>query len=215
MNTPLIVILLGPPGSGKGTHAPSLSQHLKIPHVSTGDLFRENIKNQTPIGVLAKTFIDQGQLVPDNVVLDMLFDRLNKLDCHNGAILDGVPRTVNQAEEITKKLGTKALIKVVQFLIDPELLSERICGRIGCKSCGRPYHKKYSPPKIPGVCDFCQGVLVQRADDTEAVLKERLKAYDEMTAPLIEYYKKIGVLEIVDASVSKERVSEQILKIFG
>lgn len=214
MNNPLIVILLGPPGSGKGTHAPTLSQYLKLPHISTGDLFRENIKNQTPIGIIAKKYIDQGQLVPDEVVLNMLFDRLSKQDCQNGAILDGVPRTVNQAEEITQKLGSKTSLKVVQFSIDSELLTERICGRIGCKSCGRPYHKKYNPPKISGICDFCQGLLVQRADDTENVLKERLKAYEELTAPLIEYYQKMGVLKTVDAALSKEQVFDQVLKSF-
>lgn len=214
MKNPVIVILLGPPGSGKGTQAPELSQRLKLPHISTGDLFRENIKNQTPIGVVAKKYMDQGQLVPDDVVLNMLFDRLSKQDCQNGAILDGVPRTVNQAEEITKKLSSKVSLKVLQFSIDPELLTERICGRIGCKSCGRPYHKKYNPPKISGVCDFCNGTLIQRADDTEEVLRERLKAYEDLTAPLIDYYQKIGVLKTVNASVSKELVLEQVLKYF-
>lgn len=212
MQSPLIVILLGPPGCGKGTHAPFLSQYLHLPHISTGDLFRENIKNSTSIGVKAKSYIDAGKLVPDDVVLEMLFSRLKLPDCEMGAILDGVPRTLYQAEAITKKLAEAVQFKVIELKIDAKLLEERICGRIGCSKCGRPYHKTFNPPKQEGMCDVCHVALVQRPDDTKQVLEQRLSAYNDLTAPLIKYYTNMGVLEVVDAGKSLEDVRSHVLQ---
>lgn len=208
---PVLIILLGAPGAGKGTHAPALGSYLKIPHISTGDLFRQNIREKTPIGIKAQGYMDLGRLVPDQIVLDMLFSRLEQADCAHGAVLDGVPRTLAQAEAIDQKLGTTHQLSVLLLALDEALLIERICGRIACKQCGRPYHKKYAPPKRDQ-CDVCGGVLIQRVDDTEEVLKNRLEIYHNQTEPLIEYYKeKPGVLQKIDASQEKGRVFQDMI----
>lgn len=213
IDPPMAIILLGPPGSGKGTHAPLLSSHLKIPHISTGDLFRDNIRNQTPIGQKAQTFIDLGKLVPDDVVLDMLFSRLTHSDCYKGAILDGVPRTIAQAEALDQKLGATHRFLVLLFNIDFAYLIERICGRIACKKCGRPYHTKYDPPRQTNLCDFCNGSLYQRIDDTEEVLKKRLDVYRNQTEPLVQYYSsKPDVVHQINANQVKAGVFNDILK---
>lgn len=213
IDQPMAIILLGPPGSGKGTHAPALSAYLKIPHISTGDLFRDNIRNKTPIGQKAQSFIDQGKLVPDDVVLDMLFCRLSHTDCQKGAILDGVPRTIAQAESLNQKLGKTHRFLVLLLNIDFNLLIERICGRIACKQCGRPYHKKYDPPKQTNLCDSCGGTLYQRIDDTEEVLKKRLDVYRNQTEPLIEYYRsQPDVLHEINGNQLKVGVFNDILK---
>lgn len=210
----IAVILLGPPGAGKGTHAPNLSAHLKIPYISTGDLFRENIRNRTEIGEKAKGFIDLGQLVPDEIVLEMLFSRTAQEDCKRGVILDGFPRTVTQAEALAQKMDASYRFVVVSLEIDPELLIERISGRIACKDCGRPYHKKYAPPKKADACDSCNGPLFQRTDDTAEVLRKRLEVYQLQTEPLIEYYKKKDVLHPIQADLSKELVFENLMHVF-
>jgi adenylate kinase len=209
----LIVIILGPPGSGKGTHAPAIANHLQIPHISTGDLLRENIRNQTPIGQKAKSFMDQGCLVPDEVVLDMLFARLSMPDSAKGAVLDGVPRTLDQAEAIYDKLHFSHHFQVLLLKIDTHLLIERICGRIACKNCGRPYHKVYAPPKKDLLCDMCQTPLHQRSDDTEEILQKRLEVYKNQTEPLIEYYQKIpDTLSEINSNQPKENVLKDIFK---
>lgn len=209
----MAIILLGPPGSGKGTHAPALSRHLKIPHISTGDLFRDNIRNHTLIGQKAQAFMDLGKLVPDEVVLNMLFSRLNDPDCKKGAILDGVPRTIPQAEALDQKLGKTHRFLVLLLTIDPGLLIERICGRIACKQCGRSYHKKYDPPQQRDVCDSCRGPLYQRIDDTEEVLKKRLDVYCNQTEPLVEFYRaKPDVLHEINGNQLKSEVFGEILK---
>lgn len=208
---PLLLILLGPPGSGKGTHAPALSNHLKIPHISTGDLFRHNIREKTPIGLKAQGFIDQGKLVPDEIVLDMLFSRLSAPDCAHGAVLDGVPRTIAQAETLDQKLGISHRISVLLLSLDENLLIERICGRIACKQCGKPYHKKYDPPK-KDLCS-CGGPLIQRADDSEEVLKKRLEVYHIQTKPLVAYYStKQGLLQEIDGNQLKAEVFNDMIK---
>lgn len=206
--SPHLIILLGPPGAGKGTHAPALGSHLNIPHISTGDLFRQNIREKTQIGLKAKEFMDFGMLVPDEIVLDMLFSRLSQPDCAQGAVLDGVPRTIAQAETIDHNLSHR--LSVLLLSIDEGLLIERICGRVACKQCGQPYHKKYDPPK-KDLCK-CGGTLVQRVDDTEEVLKKRLEVYHHQTEPLIAYYKeKPDVLHEINANQLKDEVFNDMI----
>jgi adenylate kinase len=210
---PLAVILLGPPGAGKGTHAGPLSVYLGIPHISTGDLFRENIRSQTPVGQKAKGFIDEGKLVPDEVVLQMLFERIARSDCSQGIILDGFPRTVAQAKALDDAIGRTHRLVALNFNIPDDLLVERITGRLACKQCGKPYHKKNDPPKQEGVCDSCGGALYQRDDDKEEVLRKRLQVYHAETKPLIDYYaKKTGVLHDIDANHAKAQVFHDVLE---
>jgi adenylate kinase len=209
---PLILLLLGPPGAGKGTHATPLHKTLQIPHVSTGDLFREHIREKTSLGKLAKDYIDKGLLVPDKLVLDMLFMRIEKEDCRRGFILDGFPRTLPQGEALHEKFAETHQIKVFNFSLSDSCLVERITGRIVCKKCGAPYHRKKSPPQVENLCDLCQSALYQRDDDTEEVFLKRLDVYKEQTAPLIEFYlKKKGTLFKITADQSKERVFEEVL----
>jgi len=207
---PIVVILMGPPGAGKGTHAKPLGEQLGIPHISTGDLFRENIQNQTSLGQTAKSYINAGKLVPDAVVLDMLFARIDQPDCTQGYILDGFPRTMAQAEALDLRLKDSRVIAVNLNVPDP-LLVERISGRLACKECGKLYHKKYSAPAAQGQCDLCQGTLFQRDDDKEEILKKRLEVYRAQTEPLIEYYGKKDVLREINAADSPDRVFHLVL----
>lgn len=209
---PLVVILLGPPGAGKGTHAGPLSHHLGVPHISTGDLFRENIRNQTPLGTRAKTFMDKGNLVPDKLVLDMLFDRVGKEDCKNGYILDGFPRTMTQAKALDQRLKSRHRVIALNFTLADPAIIERVTGRIACKDCGRPYHKKYDPPKQHAQCDECTGPLIQRDDDKEEVILKRLEVYRVQTQPLIDYYaKQKEVLREIDSQNEKGQVFHDVL----
>jgi len=182
-----VVILLGPPGSGKGTQAIRLTKELGIPHISTGDLFRENISKNTELGKRAKTYMDAGKLVPDEVVLDMLFDRVSRPDCAKGYLLDGFPRTLPQAEALAKHLKDGTDLVVLELEVPDEMIVKRVAGRLTCESCGTIYNRYFSPPSIEGVCDKCQGKLVQRSDDNEEVVKERLRVYHSQTSPLIDY----------------------------
>jgi adenylate kinase len=206
----MILILMGPPGSGKGTHATPLSRTLSLPHISTGDLFRENIRNQTPLGIEAKKNIDQGKLVPDDLVLDMLFERIARPDCKNGYILDGFPRTIPQAKALDEKLKGQKVIALNFHLEDP-LIIERVTGRIGCKGCGRPYHLKFDPPRHSGICDGCGSELLQRDDDREEIIRKRLDVYRIQTEPLIRHYTK--QVRHIDSSRSKEQVFQEILEV--
>lgn len=213
-NSNLVIILMGPPGSGKGTHANPLSKRLAIPHISTGDLFRENIRAQTELGQTASSYIRRGQLVPDQVVLDMLFKRIEMPDCSRGYILDGFPRTVAQARALDDKLQKMSCRTVVVNLNIPDsLLVERICGRMACKECSQLYHKTYAPPKEKGICDQCQGSLYQRDDDKEEILAKRLEVYHEQSSPLIEYYgAREDVLKEVPANKPPSEVFESVIE---
>lgn len=213
----LVIVLMGPPGAGKGTHALPLSQYLQIPHISTGDLFRENIRNQTVLGQKAKSYIDQGKLVPDEVVLNMVFARIEQPDCRRGYILDGFPRTVAQAQALDQRLRMQTCrVIAVNLDVPDSLLIERISGRIACKNCGKPYHKTYTPPQQVGVCDSCKGILYQRDDDREEILRKRLEVYHAQTKPLIEYYsQQKNVLREVEGKNSKEEVFQSVLDAVG
>ena len=211
------VILLGPPGAGKGTQAKLISEKFSIPHISTGDIFRANIKEKTPLGIEAKRYIDNGKLVPDEVTIGIVKDRLTKDDCDNGFLLDGFPRTVAQAEAldeflkgINKDLDVALLIKVPE-----EFILERMTGRRVCTSCGASYHIRFNPPKIEGKCDICDNELIQRKDDTEATVKERLEVYSKQTYPLINYYKDNGIISEVNGTESIDEVFGNISNILG
>ncbi len=199
------IILLGAPGAGKGTQAKRLAEKYNIPHVSTGDIFRANIKNATPIGVIAKSYIDKGQLVPDEVTVEIVKQRLNEPDCQNGYLLDGFPRNVFQAEELDK---ISSVDKVVDIEVDFTKLLKRITGRRVC-ACGESYHVDFLNGKTE--CSRCGGKLYQRADDNEATVKERLSVYQKQTAPLIDYYSKAGKLLEIDGDKAIDEVFEQIV----
>ncbi len=212
MNT-LYLVLLGGPGAGKGTQADRLAEHLGIPHVSTGDLFRDNLKRQTELGSLAKGYMDRGELVPDEVTVSMLRQRLLQPDCAGGAILDGFPRTEAQAdalEQLLADLGSR-LAAVLYIDVPEEILLARLAGRYTCQVCGTMYHQLYSPPQRAGVCDKCGGELYQRPDDTPATQERRIKVYLAETAPLIEYYRVRGLLAEVDGRPGIEEVQAHLL----
>lgn len=205
-----VVILLGPPGSGKGTQAVRLTKELGIPHISTGDLFRENISKDTELGKRAKTFMNAGKLVPDEVVLDMLFDRVSRPDCEKGYLLDGFPRTLPQAAALDKFLASNVDLVVLDLEVPDEVIVKRAEGRLTCKSCGSVYNRYFTPPVKEGVCDKCGGELIQRPDDKAEVVQERLRVYREQTFPLVEYYTKKGVLKRVDGTQSPDAVFEAL-----
>ena len=209
-----VIILLGPPGSGKGTQVTRITKELGVPHISTGDLFRENISKGTELGKRAKTFMDAGKLVPDEVVLDMLFDRISRPDCAKGFLLDGFPRTIPQAEAFDKKIGNKANLVVLNLNVSDDLIVKRIAGRLTCKDCGNVQNKYFSAPKTEGKCDKCNGELVQRSDDKEEVVQERLRVYHEQTEPLIAYYEKKGLLTSVNGENDPDRVYADLMKAY-
>jgi len=207
------LILLGPPGAGKGTQAKMLADRFGIPQISTGDILRAAVKEGTPMGVRAKAFMDAGGLVPDEVVVGIVRERLQKSDCAGGFILDGFPRTVAQADALKdnlRQLG-KDLDAVVSLEVDIEALVERLTGRRTCRDCGRGYHVKFDPPRSPEVCDACGGVLFQRDDDREETIRKRLDVYRAQTAPLADYYRAGGLLIGIDGMREIEHVQQQIL----
>ncbi len=201
-NKPKFVILLGPPASGKGTQAARIRETLGIPHVASGDLFRENIKNATPLGMEAKAYMDRGELVPDDVTIRMVMDRLSRPDCAVGALLDGFPRTIPQAETLQKALAEKGLgiNLVVNIVVPDDVLVERVTGRRLCRTCGASYHITFNPPKTPGICDLDGGELYQRDDDKAETVRKRLEVYWKQTSPLIDYYRAQGVLVDLDGN---------------
>jgi len=207
-----IVILLGAPGSGKGTQAVRLSKELAIPHISTGDLFRENMSKNTPLGEKAKSFINAGKLVPDELVLEMLFDRVAKPDAEKGYLLDGFPRTIPQAEALDKRLGDKVSLVVLDLEVPDDAIIKRAIGRLTCGECGKMYNTYFSAPQKENRCDVCDVELTKRADDTLEVVQERLKVYHSQTKPLEDYYDKKGVLHRVDGTQSPDQVYQSLLK---
>ena len=211
------IVMLGAPGAGKGTQAKKIAAKYNIPHVSTGDIFRANIKGGTELGKEAKSYMDAGKLVPDELTVRILLDRVSEDDCKNGYVLDGFPRTIPQAEVLDKELDKTG--EKIDFAINVEVPDEnivdRMSGRRGCPKCGASYHTKYIPPRKEGVCDSCGTELVLRDDDKPETVKNRLKIYHEQTQPLIDYYTKQGVLKEVDGTVDPEDVFKAITDILG
>ena len=209
------IILMGLPGAGKGTQAEKIVQKYGIPHISTGDMFRQAIQDQTPLGMQAKSYMDKGELVPDEITVGIVCERLAQKDCQHGFLLDGFPRTVAQAEslqQILTELG-KQLHYCLYIKVDPDLLKERLTGRRICKSCGRTYHLQYNPPKEQGVCDHCGGELYQRADDAPETVENRLSVNLKQMDPLIAFYKEKGYLKTVDGEQDIDQVFHDIEKL--
>ncbi len=206
------ILLIGPPGAGKGTQAEKLAAHLKIPRITTGDLFRKAVQNKSPLGLKVQSYLEKGALVPDKVVLELMEERMAKPDCKEGFILDGFPRTVGQAEGLEKWMVQREMVLDQVFALDvpEEEAVLRISGRRQCSSCGSAYHTRYHPPKKEGVCDPCGGKVVQRKDDEEKTVRHRLKVYSQETAPLLHFYGKKGLLKKVDGSQSPETVFKNI-----
>lgn len=206
------IIMLGAPGAGKGTYAKQITQKYGIPAISTGDIFRENIKNGTELGKKAKSYMDAGNLVPDELVCDLVVDRLKQDDCKKGYILDGFPRTIPQAEALTEALKKQddSIDFALEINMADEAIIERMAGRRVCKNCGATYHVVNIPPKKEGVCDECGGEIILRDDDAPETVKKRLEVYHEQTAPLIEYYDKIGLLNVIDGSKGLEQCMTDI-----
>uniref|UniRef100_A0A7V6CDR2 Adenylate kinase n=1 Tax=Thermodesulfobacterium geofontis TaxID=1295609 RepID=A0A7V6CDR2_9BACT len=209
------IIFLGPPGAGKGTQAKILIERYVIPQISTGDMLREHVAKGTELGVKAKEYMEKGQLVPDEIILGMVKERLSQEDAQRGFILDGFPRTVAQAEALDKILEEmgKKIEYVLALIVPDEELVTRLTGRRTCKNCGMMYHIKFKPPKVEGKCDACGGELYQRPDDNEETVRNRLKVYHDQTAPLIEYYRKKGVLFEVDGSKGIDEITQQLINI--
>ena len=211
------IIMLGAPGAGKGTQAKKIAAKYQIPHISTGDIFRANIKNGTELGKKAKTYMDQGLLVPDELTCDLVVDRIQQPDAANGYVLDGFPRTIPQAEALDKALAANN--EAVDFAINVEVPDEniinRMSGRRACVGCGATYHIQFNAPKVEGVCDTCGEKLILRDDDKPETVKNRLSVYHEQTQPLIDYYSKKGVLAEVDGTQSMDDVFNAIVNVLG
>ena len=211
------IILMGPPGAGKGTQAEKLVELYQIPHISTGDMFRKAQKDGTELGLKAKSYMDQGQLVPDEVTVGIVKERLAEADCKDGFLLDGFPRTVQQADAldgILEELGM-ALDRVINIEVDKSFLVDRLTGRRVCRTCGATFHVTNKAPKVEGVCDKCGGELYQRNDDTVETVSNRLDVYAAQTAPLIDYYQSKGVMSSIDGSKSMEDVLAAIRVALG
>ena len=213
------IVLLGPPGVGKGTQAERISEKYGIPHISTGDIFRANMKQGTPLGKLAKEYIEKGLLVPDDVTCGMVWDRLAEEDCKAGYLMDGFPRTVYQAEQLDAHLKAVGQdpqdITVLNIQAPTQTLIERATGRRICKDCGKSYHMVYTPPKTEGICDVCGGELLQRPDDALETVQNRLKVYEDQTSPLIEYYRATDRLADIDGCKDIAGVFEEICALLG
>nr|UWI50289.1 adenylate kinase [Clostridioides difficile] len=211
------IILLGPPGAGKGTQAAGIVEKYNIPHISTGDIFRKNIKEGTELGKKAKEYMDQGLLVPDELTVGLVTDRISQEDCKNGFMLDGFPRNVAQGEHLDVFLKNAGIVldKVVNIEVDKSILVSRAVGRRICKSCGATYHVEFNPPKVKGVCDVCQGELYQRADDNEETVSKRIQVYLDETKPLVNYYSKQGIIADIKGDQAIDKVFEDIVAALG
>ena len=206
------IILMGPPGAGKGSLATLLKENLHLTHISTGDMFREAIRNETPLGLMAKSYLDSGALVPDEVTINLVKERLSRDDCQNGFLLDGFPRTLVQAralDEIALEIS-RPIEVVINLDCDENELIRRISGRRMCKNCGAPYHVDTMKPKVEGICDKCGGPLYQRADDNVDALKVRLQHYVNSTKPLLDYYETKGILHSFDSLVGLSRLFDEV-----
>jgi len=202
------LVVFGPPSAGKGTQAQKLSKRYGIPQVATGDLLREQVAKKTPIGVKVKSYLDSGRLGPDDLIVQMIAERVSKPDCADGYLLDGFPRTMGQAKELEKMTDIDLVLNIV---VDFEVLVERAVGRRICPKCAAVYHVKFNPPKKEGVCDKCVSQLIQRDDDKEATVRNRLKVYQEQTVPLVEYYRKKGKLVDIDGSGGIDAVQAKMV----
>ncbi|MBL6469300.1 adenylate kinase [Mogibacterium sp.] len=213
----LRAVLLGPPGAGKGTQAVRLVEKYEIPHISTGDIFRKNIKEGTELGKKAQEYMNAGALVPDELVVDLVKDRLQQDDCKNGFLLDGFPRTIFQAEKLDEFLSesNQKMDIVINLKVEKEALIKRLTGRRVCKDCGASYHIVNVPPKKEGVCDICGGELIQRKDDNIETVENRINVYEDQTAPLIGYYKEAGSLVDFDGEASLDEVFDAIVQAIG
>ena len=209
------LILVGPPGAGKGTQAVALAAHYKIPHISTGDIFRANLKNGTELGKQAQSFMDRGELVPDSVTNEMVKDRLGNSDVANGFLLDGFPRNTNQAEVLDVILKDKKmpLDAALELAIDNLEIIRRLSGRRTCRNCSATFHKDFEKPNVDGVCDKCNGKLYQREDDKEEVIARRLEIYSQQTAPIISYYKKAGILKSISAIGDVSEITQKVISL--
>lgn len=211
------IIMLGAPGAGKGTQAKRIAEKYGIPHISTGDIFRANIKNGTDLGKKAKEYMDKGALVPDELTCDLVMDRIQQEDCKNGFVLDGFPRTIPQAEALDEALGK--ISEKMDYAIDVDVPDENIVNRMGgrraCLSCGATYHIEFNPTKVDGICDACGAKTVLRDDDKPETVQNRLKVYHEQTQPLIDYYKKQDILKSVDGTQPMDAVFDAIVGILG
>lgn len=211
------IIMLGAPGAGKGTQAKKIAEKYQIPHISTGDIFRANIKEGTELGKKAKTFMDQGALVPDELTVALVVDRIKKDDCENGFVLDGFPRTIPQAEVLDKTLADMG--KKIDYAIDIDVLDENIVKRMGgrraCVNCGATYHIENVPTKVEGICDKCGSETILRDDDKPETVQKRLSVYHEQTQPLLDYYSRQGILKSVDGMRPMEDVFADIVQILG
>jgi adenylate kinase len=207
-------IFLGAPGAGKGTQAREVAKHFGIPQISTGDMLRDAVRRQTPLGLAAKARMEAGDLVPDDVVCGIVQERVGQPDCRNGYILDGFPRTINQAQCVDFMLEAQALGKplVLDIRVDEELLLKRLTGRRTCSVCGEIYNVNFNPPKVEGICDKDGGKLLERADDKEETIRQRLEAYHKQTSPLIDYYRAKGVLHEVDGNKDPEAIAKGLLE---
>jgi adenylate kinase len=207
------IVLLGPPGAGKGTQAQIIAKEFGLVHISSGDLFRDNLKNQTELGKLAQGYMNRGELVPDDVTIGMVRERISRPDCAQGVLFDGFPRTPTQADALSAMLAKMGgQVDCVPYISVPaEVLIERLSGRWTCTQCGRVYHEKYNPPNVAGKCDVDGAPLIQREDDQPATVERRIRVYMEQTAPLIEYYRKKGLLVEVDGTHSIDEVGQQML----
>lgn len=205
-------VLLGPPGAGKGTQAAQFVEEYGVVHISTGDIFRSNIKDETELGLKVKSYLNEGKLVPDDLTIDLVWDRLDQDDAQHGFLLDGFPRTIAQAEAFDAGLEKRNLLLdgVIRIEVDEDILIRRLAGRRICSECGATYHVDNHPPQVAGICDVCGEELIQRADDSEDTVKGRIDVYKEQTSPLIDYYREKGVLIEVDGSKSVEEVFEDI-----
>ena len=211
------LLIMGRPGAGKGTQAVNIKEYYHIPHISTGDMFRAAIKNQTKLGLLAKSYMDQGTLVPDEVTIGIVEERLLEDDCKEGFLLDGFPRTIAQAEALDKFLKSNGikLDAVLDVNVPAEILIRRMVGRRVCKNCGATFHVEFNAPKVEGICDNCGKPLIQRADDTEETAVIRLSVYDNQTAPLLEFYAKKNILKTVNSDQPLAKVFEDIKVVLG